>query len=162
MRFEDTISNRFSWGICLDKIETYTTNAAGEKTFVDRTIAINKKEPMKKLLVISNACAYWNARETRMISQLAEEQKLKILNGMILREGEAKTAEPADFLFKITSSINLVMSNKDNFSEPDIKVYLDNDSPLLIRVFLLEGEPKLRLGDSAFAVVVVVVSDSIS
>lgn len=92
------------------------------KTFVDRTDAVNKAEPMRKLLVISNACLYWNASETRMIAQMAEEHKMRILNGMILKEGAETTSEPVDFLFKISSQISLTMNNKGNFDVPEIKV----------------------------------------
>lgn len=63
VRFEDTITNNYSWGFCLDKIEIYTTNQSGFKTFVDRTDNANKNEPMRKLLIISNAGLYWNASE---------------------------------------------------------------------------------------------------
>lgn len=77
---------------------------------------------MRKLLVISNAGLYWNANETKMISSLAEEHKLRILNGMILKEGSTTTSEPVDFLFKISSQISLTMNNKGNFQVPEIKV----------------------------------------
>ncbi|KAL4496109.1 hypothetical protein ABPG72_015531 [Tetrahymena utriculariae] len=125
VRFEDTITKKYSWGFCLDKIEIYTTNKDGVKTFVDRTVEENKKEPMRKILVISNAGVYWNANETRLISDLAEEHKLRILNGMIQREGQTKTDEPVDFLFKISSQLSLTMNNKGNFEVPEIKVNLN-------------------------------------
>lgn len=67
----------------MDTIETYTTNQNGLKTFVDRTDAANKNEPMRKLLTISNVGLYWTANEERMISNMAEEHKIRILNGMI-------------------------------------------------------------------------------
>lgn len=103
VRFEDTINKRYSWGFCLDKLEVYTTNRDGVKTFIDRTLNENKDEAMRKLLKISNAGVYWNSNETRLISELEEDQQLKILNGMILKEGQEKTDEPVDFLFKISS-----------------------------------------------------------
>ncbi|KAL4498677.1 hypothetical protein ABPG73_003474, partial [Tetrahymena malaccensis] len=125
VRFEDTITKKYSWGFCLDKIEINTTNKDGVKTFVDRTLEESKNEPMRKLLVISNAGVYWNANETRLISDLAEEHKLRILNGMIQKEGQTKTDEPVDFLFKISSQISLTMNNKGNFEVPEIKVNLN-------------------------------------
>lgn len=82
---------------------------------------------MRKLLVISNAGLYWNASETRFIHDKAEDEKLRILNGMIQREGQEKTDEPVDFLFKISSQIRLTMHNKGNFEVPEIKVDLNLD-----------------------------------
>jgi len=65
VRFEDSINQKFSWGFCLDKIEINTTDAAGiNRCFVDRTNESNKNEPMRKILLISNAGLYWNANET--------------------------------------------------------------------------------------------------
>lgn len=77
---------------------------------------------MRKLLIISNAGIYWNANENRLIYDYTEDKKLKILNGMILKEGQTKTEEPVDFLFKISSQISLTMNNKGNFDVPEIKV----------------------------------------
>ncbi len=91
VRFEDTINNKYSWGFCLDKIEIYTTNKNGEKIFVDRTNNENKNEPMRKLLVISNAGIYWNAHENNILSNKDDKVKIEIMSGMILREGESKT-----------------------------------------------------------------------
>ncbi|EAR90561.2 PH domain protein (macronuclear) [Tetrahymena thermophila SB210] len=125
VRFEDTLTKRYSWGFCLDKLEIYTTNIEGVKVFVDRTIQENKDKPIRKLLTISNAGVYWNANETRLISDLNEEVKFKILNGMIQKEGQDKTDEPVDFLFKISSQVNLTINNKGNFDVPEIKVILN-------------------------------------
>lgn len=68
VRFEDTLTKRYSWGFCLDKIETFTINKDGEKTFIDRTIEENKNETIRKLLIISNAGIYWNANEQKFIA----------------------------------------------------------------------------------------------
>lgn len=77
-------------------------NKDGDKTFIDRTIDENKNEPTRKLLMISNAGIYWNAHEERFITDSPEQRKIKILNGMIMKEGQTKTDEPVDFLLKIS------------------------------------------------------------
>lgn len=103
MRFEDCINKKFNWGFCLNKLEINTTDKNGMKCFVDRTNENNKDEPTRKLLEVSNAGMYWNSNDSRILSDLPDDEKIKILNGMIMREGEIETKEPVDFLFRITS-----------------------------------------------------------
>ena len=37
VRFEDTIKNKYSWGITLDRLDVFTTNQKWEKEYIDRT-----------------------------------------------------------------------------------------------------------------------------
>ncbi|KAL4462680.1 hypothetical protein ABPG74_000510 [Tetrahymena malaccensis] len=127
VRFEDTITKRYSWGFCLDKIETFTIDKQGEKTFIDRTVQANKNEPTRKLLMISNAGIYWNAHEERFIYGAPNHQRVKIMNGMIMKEGQTETEEPVDFLLKISFQVSLIMNNKGNFEVPEIMVNLNLD-----------------------------------
>ncbi|KAL4505260.1 hypothetical protein ABPG72_016327 [Tetrahymena utriculariae] len=127
-RFEDTITKRYSWGFCLDKIETFTINKDGEQTFIDRTVQANKNEPTRKLLMISNAGIYWNAHEERFIYYSRDDQRVKIMKGMVMKEGQEQTEEPVDFLLKISFQVSLIMNSKGNFEVPEIKVNLNLDS----------------------------------
>ncbi|EAR98864.2 PH domain protein (macronuclear) [Tetrahymena thermophila SB210] len=128
VRFEDTITKRYSWGFCLDKIETFTINKDGEQTFIDRTVQANKNEPTRKLLIISNAGIYWNAHEERFIYDSPNHRRVQIMNGMIMKEGQLQTEEPVDFLLKISFQVSLIMNNKGNFEVPEIQVKLNLDS----------------------------------
>ncbi|EGR30928.1 PH domain protein [Ichthyophthirius multifiliis] len=125
VRYEDTITNKYSWGFSLDKIDIFTTNKNGEKVFVDRTLSENKNESMRKLLMISNAGIYWNAKESQMISYQDDKIKVEKMAGMILREGQEKTQEPVEFLIKLSSQIKLNMNNKGDFNKPEIDVSLN-------------------------------------
>ncbi len=67
MRFEDTITNQYSWGLTLDKLDIYSVDSKGTKKFVDRTLAENKNEPLRKLLYLSNFGIYWTPREKKFL-----------------------------------------------------------------------------------------------
>ncbi|KAL4505257.1 hypothetical protein ABPG72_016324 [Tetrahymena utriculariae] len=122
VRFEDTITKKYSWGFCLDKIETFTINKDGEQSFIDRTIQANKNQPKRKLLMISNAGIYWNANEERFIYDSSNLQRVNIMKGMIIKEGQEQTQELVYFLFKISFQVSLIMNNKRNLQVPEIRV----------------------------------------
>ena len=60
VRFEDDISQKYSFGFTLEELNIYTVNRNGEPEFIDRTKKEYENEPLRKKLILSEFGIYWN------------------------------------------------------------------------------------------------------
>ena len=76
----DVFTNKFSFGLTLEKLEVFTTNTNWEKNFLDRTQSQNKDLPMFKLVALSHFGIYWNPIEDNFLKNEKDEKLLKKKN----------------------------------------------------------------------------------
>ena len=60
IRYEDTLSKTFAFGVTLEELKLYTVNSKGEPEYVDRSRPENAEEPLRKQLEMYNVGVYWN------------------------------------------------------------------------------------------------------
>lgn len=62
IRYEDTISKSYAWGLTMESLEMYTIDSSGEKRFVDRTKQ-GESAPMLKRVILRRLGVYWRSGE---------------------------------------------------------------------------------------------------
>ena len=67
---------------------------------------------MRKVLNLSNLGVYWNSIERNFIALSEKQTIIKIMDGMILRQGEKTTKEPCEYLLSISSDVKFVQNQK--------------------------------------------------
>ena len=66
----DNNENTFSLGVTLDQIVFHTTDAQGNKQYVDRTTPENSDLPLHKILNISKFAVYYKTDEAKFLGGL--------------------------------------------------------------------------------------------
>ena len=62
IRFEDSISKKYAFGVTLQELLIQTVNKEGKPEFIDRTDQKFKNIPLRKKLLLSNFGIYWNEK----------------------------------------------------------------------------------------------------
>lgn len=62
VRYEDDITNQYSFGVTLEELKIFTVNNNGQPEFIDRTKKEYENEPLRKKLLLSNFGVYWNQK----------------------------------------------------------------------------------------------------
>lgn len=99
VRYEDEITNNYSFGVTLEELKIYTVNRHGEPEFIDRTKKEYQNEPLRKKLILSEFGVYWNEKSdffqgdlhgpmTDSIARKDNQQRLK-MNYLILMSSNA-------------------------------------------------------------------------
>lgn len=133
MHFRCEQPTKFSFGVTLDSILSYTTDKGWKKTFIDRTLEKNQNVSINKALQLRSLSFYWNPDDNLFLFEKLSDEAfiLKRMREMIFVQGKHLVVhdhwkKPRQIL-TISAKLKVVFNQPEKIDLPLYEINLSLD-----------------------------------